>query len=135
MLQIPDIANSRIQCYIVKNTLLHTAFSAIFLVEFLNFQVPGSDFVLSIVTLSDYESSGLDTRQLGGEEHYHRLNLWDKSLYEKHLCADTETQVAVKSKFFFFRIFMYKNKARYNVRVRQRNIMSNFFNNMIYSQF
>ncbi|XP_066916444.1 VWFA and cache domain-containing protein 1-like [Clytia hemisphaerica] len=58
--------------------------------------VPKSDFILTIVTSSDYEKSELKITNQGGAEDYHRLDLWNSTYLDDHICKYSETQVAVK---------------------------------------
>ena len=65
--------------------------------------VPKSDFVLAIVTSSEYENSELEVATQGGKENYHRLDLWDKNDLTGHICKYSATQVAVKGRPFFLK--------------------------------
>uniref|UniRef100_A0A7M5WZH9 VWFA domain-containing protein n=1 Tax=Clytia hemisphaerica TaxID=252671 RepID=A0A7M5WZH9_9CNID len=58
--------------------------------------VPKSDFVLAIVTSSGFYDSKLKITDQGGAENYHRIDLWNSTDYDGHLCKYSGTQVAVK---------------------------------------
>ena len=61
--------------------------------------VPKSDFVLAIVTSSEYENSELEITDQGGKENYHRIDLNPED-YENHLCKYSGDHVAIKGTFF-----------------------------------
>lgn len=64
-----------------------------------SFKVPHSSFILIIATLKDYQNTKLSVTGLGGIERYHRLDLFNKSIFHQgKLCVNYDgKEVAIKS--------------------------------------